>query len=81
MAVALLPLKEGETLASNIGRYAEMMGLKSTLGLRQSLFGRYPRQGARLPAYIKYLAEQTRDYWNLEPEDIVNGHTEYRYLQ
>ncbi|SOF00954.1 Tn7-like transposition protein D [Burkholderia sp. OK233] len=80
MAIALLPLKEGETLDSNIGRYAEMMGLKSTLSLRKLLFGCDSYPGQRLPGSINYLAEQTRDYWNMKPEDIIYGHTEYRYL-
>ncbi|WP_321813120.1 MULTISPECIES: TniQ family protein [unclassified Paraburkholderia] len=80
MAIALLPLKEGETLASNIGRYAEIMKLNSTFGLRQSLFGYCHYRGGRLPSSIDFLAEQTRDYWNLKSEDIINWHTEFRYL-
>ncbi|WP_321929601.1 TnsD family Tn7-like transposition protein [Paraburkholderia guartelaensis] len=79
MAIALLPLKEGETLGSNFGGYAELMKLKTTGVLRQRLFGYGCRPGTRLPLAIAYLAEQTRDYWNLNAEEIVNNHTEYRY--
>lgn len=80
MAVALLPLKEGETLESNFGRYAEVMGLQSTLKIRRLLFGQHHYPGARLPGSINYLAEQTHDYWDCGPLDIVNDHTEFRYL-
>jgi hypothetical protein len=79
MAIALLPLKEGETLASNIGRYAELMGLKSTRALRQSLFGHYCDPQSRLPTAIVHLADQVVDYWNLGAEDIVKKHTEFQY--
>ncbi|MPW24005.1 hypothetical protein GCT13_46935 [Paraburkholderia sp. CNPSo 3157] len=79
MAIALLPLKEGETLGSNFGRYAELMGLKSTWRLRRSLFGCDSEPGSRLPIAIDHLAEQARDYWNLRAEDIIKEHTEFRY--
>jgi hypothetical protein len=79
MAIALLPLKEGETLASNIGRYAELMGLKSTRALRQLLFGHYCDPQSRLPTAIVHLADQVVDYWNLGAEDIVKKHTEFQY--
>ncbi|CAD6560117.1 TnsD family Tn7-like transposition protein [Paraburkholderia sabiae] len=79
MAIALLPLKEGETLGSNFGRYAELMGLKATWRLRQSLFGCSPEPGSRLPTAIDHLAQQVRDYWNLTAEEIVKRHTEFQY--
>lgn len=80
MAIALPPLKEYETFGSNFGRYAELMGLKSTSRLRQSLFGYYSEPGSRLPMAIDYLAEQARDYWSLEAKDVVKGHTEFQYV-
>lgn len=79
MAIALLPLKEGETLGSNIGRYVELMGLKFTCALRRSLFGYNSDPQSRLPTAIGHLAEQVGDYWNLKPEDIVKKHTEFQY--
>lgn len=79
MAIALLPLMDGESLPSNFGRYAEYMGLKSTENIRKKLFG-YPGEiNTRLPRSIDYLADQTIDYWNLSGEEIVNQHTEFRY--
>ncbi|SAL05007.1 hypothetical protein AWB78_07242 [Caballeronia calidae] len=79
MAIALLPLKEGETLNSNFGRYIELIGLKSTWTLRRSLFGCESDPRSRLPIAIDHLAEQTRDYWNLTGAEIVKEHTEYQY--
>jgi hypothetical protein len=79
MAVALLPLMEGESLPSNFGRYAEYMGLKSTDNLRKNLFGYSCSRGTRLPRAINYLAEQTKDYWNMTGEDIVRKHTTFQY--
>ncbi|SOF01116.1 TniQ protein [Burkholderia sp. OK233] len=79
MAIALLPLKEGETLGSNFGRYAEVMGLKSTSRLRRLLFGGESKPRSRFPTAVDYLAMQASDYWNLEAEDIVRKHTEFQY--
>ncbi|MGF6572379.1 hypothetical protein ABH945_004500 [Paraburkholderia sp. GAS333] len=79
MAVALLPLMDGENLPSNFGRYAEYMGIKSTETLRAQLFGYFYNAGTRLPSAIDYLAEQTRDYWSLTGNEIVFQHTEFRY--
>ncbi|MGF6506277.1 TnsD family Tn7-like transposition protein [Paraburkholderia sp. 32] len=79
MAIALLPLKKGETLGSNFGRYAELMGLKSTWRLRRSLFGCDSEPQSRLPTAIDHLAKQACDYWNQGAEDIVKEHTEFQY--
>ncbi|TAL98773.1 MAG: hypothetical protein EPN73_02365 [Paraburkholderia sp.] len=79
MAIALLPLMEGETLGSNFGRYAEFMCLRSTENLRRTLFGYACAPGTRLPSAITHLAQQTMDYWNLAGDEIVNGYTEFRY--
>jgi hypothetical protein len=79
MAVALLSLMEGESLPSNIGRYAEYMGLKSTDNIRKKLFGYSCFPGTRLPSAIDYLAEQARDYWNMTGMEIVRKHTEFQY--
>ncbi|CAD6516540.1 TnsD family Tn7-like transposition protein [Paraburkholderia metrosideri] len=80
MAIALLPLMEGESLESNFGRYAELMGLRSTDQLRKSLFGYACVVNTRLPSAIERLAQQTRDYWNLTGEEIVKNFTEFQYL-
>ncbi|MGF6289631.1 TnsD family Tn7-like transposition protein [Paraburkholderia youngii] len=79
MAIALLPLIEGENLSSNFGRYAEYMGLRSTKSLMRKLFGYPCTPCTRFPSAIDHLAEQTRDYWKLGAEEIVNKHTEFRY--
>ncbi|MEX3761421.1 TnsD family Tn7-like transposition protein [Paraburkholderia phenoliruptrix] len=80
MAIALFPLGEGETIGSNIGRYAEYLGLESTVTLRRRLFGYTCTPATRLPRSVAHLAEQTRDYWSLAAETIVKQHTEYGYL-
>jgi hypothetical protein len=79
MATALFPLSDGETLGSNFGRYADYMGLEATIVLRKRLFNYSCAPGTRLPSGIAYLAEQTRDYWNMEGEAIVKSHTEFNY--
>jgi Tn7-like transposition protein D/TniQ len=79
MAIALFPLNEGETLGSNFGRYAEFIGVRPTVRLRQRLFGYACLPGTRLPSAVSHLAEQTRHYWNMEAETIVKDHTEFRY--
>ncbi|QCP49099.1 hypothetical protein FAZ95_07855 [Trinickia violacea] len=79
MAIALFPLSEGETLGSNFGRYAEYMGLASTVTLRRRLFGYFCDPGTRLPSGVAHLAEQVRDYWNMQAETIIESHTEFRY--
>ncbi|MFM0630845.1 TnsD family Tn7-like transposition protein [Paraburkholderia xenovorans] len=79
MAIALLPLMDNETIGSNLGRYAKMMGLKSTVALRKSVFGYGCLPGTRLPSAVSYLAEQASDYWNRTGEEIIDEHTEYRY--
>ncbi|CAE6872749.1 TnsD family Tn7-like transposition protein [Paraburkholderia domus] len=80
MAIALLPLMEGETLGSNFGRYAELMRLRSTDNLRRSLFGYACVPCTRLPSAMDHLAQQTRDYWNLTGEEIIRGFTEFQYV-
>lgn len=80
MAIALFPLSEGETIDGNIGRYAEFVGLKSTMMLRSRLFGHICAPCTRLPSGIAHLAEQARDYWGMGAEEIIKNHTEYRYI-
>ncbi|MFM0615020.1 TnsD family Tn7-like transposition protein [Paraburkholderia nemoris] len=80
MAISLFPLYEGETLENNIARYVEYMGLTSTQKLRRRLFGYQCRAGTRFPCGISHLAQQTRDYWNLNADQIIDRHTEFNYL-
>ncbi|SAL80026.1 TniQ family protein [Caballeronia telluris] len=79
MAVALFPLLDGETLGSNLGRYSDSIGAESTLRLRCRLFGYPCKPDTRLPSGINHLAEQTRDYWGLTPEQILKTGTEFYY--
>ncbi|NVH75733.1 hypothetical protein FSB08_25125 [Paraburkholderia sp. JPY432] len=80
MAISLFPLNEGETLDSNIARYAEWMGLTSSDGLRRRLFGYPCRVGTRFPLGISRLASQTRDYWGLTADQIISRNTELNYF-
>ncbi|WP_081068130.1 TnsD family Tn7-like transposition protein [Burkholderia territorii] len=79
MSVALFPLCDNETLESNLGRYAEFFGLKSTRWLRMQLFGYIGKPGIKFPNSISRLAEQAHDYWRMSAEDVVKNHTEYLY--
>jgi hypothetical protein len=79
MAIALLPHLDGETLGSNFGRYAEFIGVESTLAIRRRLFGYPCKPDTRLPSGMNHLAEQTRDYWNLDAEQIIKRGTEFYY--
>ncbi|MEX3859076.1 TniQ family protein [Paraburkholderia sp. BR10923] len=80
MAIALFPPNEGETLESSIGRYAEYMGLSSTVVLRRLLFGYACSPGTRLPSAMSYFAEQTGAYWGMDGEAIIRRHTEFQYV-
>ncbi|ADG18131.1 hypothetical protein BC1002_4133 [Paraburkholderia atlantica] len=80
MAISLLPLNEGETLANGIAHYAEYMGLSSTGELRRRLFGYLVREGTRFPCGISHLVLQTQDYWNLDADEIIEKHTEFNYV-
>ncbi|WP_287183855.1 TniQ family protein [Paraburkholderia sp.] len=79
MAIALFPLLDGETIGSNIARYGEFMGAETTLSLRRRLFGYACKPDTRLPSGVKHLAEQARDYWNLNVASIIRGNTEFYY--
>jgi hypothetical protein len=79
MAIALFPLMDGETLGSNLGRYSEFIGAESTLAIRRRLFGYPCKPDTRLPSGMNHLAEQTRDYWNLDAEQIIKRGTEFYY--
>ncbi|CAE6872737.1 TnsD family Tn7-like transposition protein [Paraburkholderia domus] len=79
MAIALFPLLDGETIGSNIARYGEFMGAETTLPLRRRLFGYACKPDTRLPSGVKHLAEQARDYWNLDVAAIIRGNTEFYY--
>ncbi|WP_408529753.1 TnsD family Tn7-like transposition protein [Paraburkholderia nemoris] len=79
MAIALFPLHEGETIGSNLGRYGEFIGLENTLVLRRRLFGHTCKPDVKLPSGINHLAEEAGDYWNLDAEGIIKGHTEFNY--
>ncbi|ADG18132.1 hypothetical protein BC1002_4134 [Paraburkholderia atlantica] len=79
MAIALLPLCEGETIGSNLGRYRDFAGLDSTLVLRRRLFGHSCKPDTKLPSGVIHLAEESRDYWGLTAGEIIRGHTEFHY--
>ncbi|WP_176081841.1 TnsD family Tn7-like transposition protein [Paraburkholderia tropica] len=79
MAIALFPHLDGETLGSNFGRYGEFIGAESTLAIRRRLFGYPCKPDTRLPSGMNHLAEQTRDYWNLDAEQIIKRGTEFYY--
>ncbi|SAL05005.1 hypothetical protein AWB78_07241 [Caballeronia calidae] len=79
MAIALFSLLSGETISSNIGRYRDFMSLKTTLPLRERLFGYPCKPEIRLPSGIDHLAAEARHYWQLASEAIINGHTEFHY--
>ncbi|EUC18705.1 TniQ family protein [Paraburkholderia hospita] len=79
MAIALFPLLDGETIGNNIARYGEFIGAENTFSLRRRLFGYPCKPDTRLPSGLKHLAEQTRDYWNLEPAEIIRRNTEFYY--
>ncbi|CAD6516534.1 TniQ family protein [Paraburkholderia metrosideri] len=79
MAIALFPLLDGETIGSNIGRYAEFTGAGTTLLLRRRLFGYPCKPETRLPSGINHLSDQARDYWNLDAKEIVRRSTEFYY--
>ncbi|WP_321932149.1 TniQ family protein, partial [Paraburkholderia guartelaensis] len=79
MAIALFPLLDGETIGSNLGRYGDFIGLETTIPLRRRLFGYACKPDTRLPSGLDHLAEETRDYWDLDAEAIISGHTEFHY--
>ena len=79
MAIALFPLLDGETVGSNLGRYGRFMGLETTLPLRRRLFGYACKPNTRLPSGLDHLAEEARDYWELDADAIISGHTEFHY--
>jgi hypothetical protein len=72
MAIALFPICEGESIGSNLGRYADFIGLRSTSKLRRKIFGHACKPDTKLPSGILHLAEDTCDYWGLP-------HTEFNY--
>ncbi|OYD73655.1 UNVERIFIED_ORG: TniQ protein [Burkholderia sp. CF145] len=80
MAISLLPLYDGETLENNFARYVKYNGLTLNQKLRQRIFGYQSREGTRFPCGISHLAEQARDYWNLEADQIIEKHTEFNYI-
>ncbi|MHB9833325.1 TnsD family Tn7-like transposition protein [Paraburkholderia terrae] len=79
MAIALFPLLDGETIGSNLGRYADFIGLQTTLPLRRRLFGYACKPETRLPSGLDHLAEEARDYWALDAEAIISDHTDFHY--
>ena len=80
MAIALFPLLDGETIGSNIGRYGEFIKAETTLPLRRRLFGYACKPDTKLPSGLNHLAEQARDYWNLDATAIIKGNTEFYYV-
>ncbi|MGF6289632.1 TnsD family Tn7-like transposition protein [Paraburkholderia youngii] len=79
MAIALFPLPDGGTIGANIAIYGEFIGAETTLAMRCRLFGYPCRPDTRLPSGLNHLAEEARDYWNLEPAEIILRNTEFYY--
>ena len=73
MATALFPLYEDESIGSNLGRYADFVGLENTSMLRRRLFGHACRPNTMLPSGVSHLAEETKDYWGLPAERIISA--------
>jgi TniQ len=80
MAVALKPFLEGETIFSNISRYADEVGLRSFSTILPILFGLPCRAIKNLPVGLQYFSEETSAYIGLDGEKIVRQHTPYNYL-
>jgi hypothetical protein len=79
MAIALFPLLDGGTIGANIALYGEYIGAETTLAMRRRLFGYPCKPDTRLPSGLNHLAEEARDYWNLEPAEIILRNTEFYY--
>lgn len=79
MAIALFPLLEGETIASNLARYGEFFGLETTLPLRRRIFGYKCRPDTRLPSGLRHVVDEARDYWGVSIEEVIKNHTEFHY--
>lgn len=79
MAIALFPLLDGGTISANIALYGEYIGAQTTLAMRRRLFGYPCKPDTRLPSGLNHLAEQARDYWKLEPAEIILHNTEFYY--
>ncbi|HDR9486055.1 TPA: TniQ family protein [Burkholderia aenigmatica] len=80
MAVALKPFLEGETIFSNISRYADEVGLRALNTILPILFGSPCRAIKILPVGLQYFSEETSEYIGLDGEKIARQHTPYNYL-
>ncbi|WP_321968068.1 TniQ family protein [Burkholderia cepacia] len=80
MAVALKPFLEGETIFSNISRYADEVGLRAFGTILPILFGSPCRAIKNLPVGLQCFSEETSAYIGLDGETIARQHTPYNYL-
>ncbi len=79
MAIAFKPLLEGETLASNVGRYAREVGLTTAYPLCKILWERNGTFNAILPSGLRRLCDEAWDYWHIAPDAFARRHTGYQY--
>lgn len=80
MAIAFAPLNKGETLESNLSRYAKGVGMTSFRPVYTQLFGENACCHTRiLPAGIRRFCEAGRDYWSTSAKQFVRDNTPYHY--
>jgi hypothetical protein len=80
MALALKPLQEGETLHSNLSRYAQDVCLRQIRPLYLLVFGKNTSFHNRiLPNGIERFCDEAREYWRLAPAEFIRGHSGYFY--
>ncbi|MBU7443326.1 TniQ family protein [Paraburkholderia fungorum] len=80
MAVALKQFLEGETIFSNISRYADEVGSRAFGTVLPILFGPSCRAIKNLPVGLQYFSDETSAYIGLDGEEIARQHTPYNYL-
>ncbi|WP_124606856.1 TnsD family Tn7-like transposition protein [Burkholderia sp. Bp9142] len=80
MAVALKQFLEGETIYSNISRYADEVGSRAFVTILPILFGSPQRAVLNMPRGLQHFSEQTSAYIGLSGEEIARRHTRYNYL-
>lgn len=81
MVIAFKPLHDGESLQSNLSRYAREVGLKTYRSVYTHVFGENACCHNRLlPTGINRFCEEGRDYWNKTTEEFVRDHTPYHYF-
>ncbi|WP_321791747.1 TnsD family Tn7-like transposition protein [Caballeronia sp. J97] len=80
MSLALKPLQEGETLHSNLSRYAEEVGLETLRPIYLLVFGKSVNFHNRiLPNGIERFCEEAKHYWQVSPAEFVTENSGYFY--